>query len=88
MIYKKDTKTPAKEIKRAEEIRRNILIQKNKTMEDLKFYTEEEALDLALGQKGTPERDQYEENMHSFLVGDAGKKNEDADVFRCKPFDF
>ena len=31
-------------------------------MEDLKFYTEEEALDLALGQKGTPERDQYEEN--------------------------
>lgn len=64
------------------------MIQKNKTMEDLKFYTEEEALDLALGQKGTPERDQYEENMHSFLVGDAGKKNEDADVFRCKPFDF
>lgn len=57
-------------------------------MEDLKFYTEEEALDLALGQKGTPERDQYEENMHSFLVGDAGKKNEDADIFRCKPFDF
>ena len=43
-------------------------------MEDLEFYTEEKALDLVLGQKGTPERDQYEENMHSFLVGEAIKQ--------------
>lgn len=43
-------------------------------MEDLEFYTEEKALDLVLGQKGTPERDRYEENMHSFLVGEAIKQ--------------
>ena len=43
-------------------------------MEDLEFYTEDKALDLVLGQKGTPERDQYEENMHSFLVGESIKQ--------------
>lgn len=43
-------------------------------MEDLEFYTEDKALDLVLGLKGTPERDQYEENMHSFLVGEVIKQ--------------
>lgn len=40
----------------------------------LKFYTEEEALDKVLGCKGTPERDNYEAEMNSFLMGEAIKK--------------
>lgn len=40
----------------------------------MKFYTEEEALDKVLGAKGTPERDSYEMEMNSFLMGEAIKK--------------
>ncbi len=40
----------------------------------VKFYTEEKALDMVLGCKGTPERDIYEMWMNSFLMGEATKK--------------
>lgn len=40
-------------------------------MEQKKFYTEEEALDMVLGKKGTPDRDQYEAEMDAFIMGNA-----------------
>ncbi len=40
-------------------------------MAPMKFYTEEEALDMTLGTKGTPVRDKYEEEMDNFRIGDA-----------------
>lgn len=40
-------------------------------MEKMKFYTQEEALDMTLGAKGTPERDEYEQKMDAFLIGEA-----------------
>lgn len=40
----------------------------------MKFYTEEEMLDRVIGIKGTPERDKYEADMHSFIIGDAIKQ--------------
>jgi DNA-binding XRE family transcriptional regulator len=43
-------------------------------METIKFYSEEEALDLVLGKKGSEARDDYEQQMQSFLVGDAIKQ--------------
>ncbi len=39
-----------------------------------KFYSEDEALDIVLGQKGSEARDDYEQQMQSFLVGDAIKQ--------------
>ncbi|MDO4310807.1 MAG: hypothetical protein Q4C43_08835 [Prevotella sp.] len=50
-----------------------ISTQKLKGMA-VKFYTEEKALDMVLGCKGTPERDIYEMWMNSFLMGEATKK--------------
>ena len=43
-------------------------------MDTMKFYTEEEALDKVLGEKGTPARDDYEAEMNSFLMGEAIRK--------------
>jgi DNA-binding XRE family transcriptional regulator len=43
-------------------------------MEDMRFYTEEEALNMILAEKGTPDRDQYEADIHSFLIGEAIKQ--------------
>lgn len=43
-------------------------------MEKLKIYTQEEALDLTLGKKGTPERDAYETKVEDYLVGLAIRK--------------
>ncbi len=43
-------------------------------MEKMKFYTEEETLDKVIGQKGTPARDKYENDMNNFLIGEAIKK--------------
>lgn len=40
-------------------------------MEKTKFYTEDEALDKVIGIKGTSDRDAYEEEMNSFLMGEA-----------------
>jgi hypothetical protein len=38
-------------------------------MEDIKFYTEEEALDMTLGPKGTKIRDDYERQMQEVHSG-------------------
>lgn len=40
----------------------------------MKFYTLEEIEDKLIGKKGTPERDKYEADMHSFIIGDAIKQ--------------
>lgn len=42
-------------------------------MAKMKLYTHEEMLDRVLGPKGSPERDNYEAEMNSFLVGEAIK---------------
>ncbi len=51
-----------------------ILTLKNKDMEEMKFYTLEEIEDKHIGQKGTPRRDKYEDELHSFLIGKAIKQ--------------
>ena len=43
-------------------------------MEEMKFYTLEEIEDKHIGQKGTPRRDKYEDELHSFLIGKAIKQ--------------
>lgn len=43
-------------------------------MDKLKFYTQEEALDMTLGVKGTPARDEYEQKIDAFLIGEAIKQ--------------
>lgn len=43
-------------------------------MEAMKFYTEEKALDMVLGEKGTQLRDEYEADMTAFLMGDTIRK--------------
>jgi DNA-binding XRE family transcriptional regulator/phage-related protein len=74
-FIKKSAKTPQKEIERAENIRTEYYKQKkDKMMETVKFYTEEEALEMTLGPKGTEARDDYERQMQSFLVGEAIKR--------------
>lgn len=35
----------------------------------MKTYTHEEMLDMVIGTKGSPERDQYEVSVQAFLVG-------------------
>ena len=40
----------------------------------MKFYTEEEALDMVLGEKGAQLRDEYEADMTAFLMGDTIRK--------------
>lgn len=47
-------------------------------MEQMKFYTEEEALDRVLGNKGTPTRDKYETDVNNFLIGEAIKQAREA----------
>ena len=39
----------------------------------MKLYTHEEALDKILGEKGSSERDRYEADINSFLMGEAIK---------------
>ena len=36
----------------------------------MKFYTHEEALDRVIGVRGTPEREKYEADISSFLIGE------------------
>ena len=36
----------------------------------MKFYSEDQALDLLLGKKGAPDRDRYEDEIQTFLMGD------------------
>ena len=40
-------------------------------MEDMTFYTLDEIKDKHIGKVGTAERDRYEAELHSFLVGEA-----------------
>lgn len=40
----------------------------------MKTYTFEESLNRALGQKGEPLRDEYENEMKSFLIGESIRK--------------
>lgn len=37
----------------------------------MKFYTEEQALDMVIGAKGTEARNEYDAQMDSFLIGEA-----------------
>lgn len=39
-----------------------------------KLYTHEEVLDKVLGKQGTTARDQYEADIHSFLMGEIIRK--------------
>ena len=43
-------------------------------MEQLKIYTEEEMLDKHIGAVGTKERNKFDEDIQSFLIGDAIKQ--------------
>lgn len=43
-------------------------------MTEKKFFTEEEIINKHIGEKGTPRRDQFEEELQSFLIGDAIKQ--------------
>ena len=47
-------------------------------MEEMKFYTEEEALDIVIGEKGTPERNKYEDDINNFLIGEAIKRTRES----------
>lgn len=47
-------------------------------MKNMKFYTQEEALDMTLGTKGSPERDEYEQKMDTFLIGEAIRQAREA----------
>ena len=40
-------------------------------METMKFYTEEEILDKHIGEKDSPERERFETDLNSFLIGEA-----------------
>lgn len=42
--------------------------------ENMKFYTEEEILDKHIGEKGTIQRDKFEADINSFLIGEAIKQ--------------
>ena len=44
----------------------------------MKFYTEEEALDIVIGEKGTPERNKYEDDINNFLIGEAIKRTRES----------
>ena len=41
----------------------------NNDMARMKVYTQDEALDLTLGKKGTPQRDAYDAKVEDYLVG-------------------
>ena len=43
-------------------------------MDTMKIYTEAEALDLVLGQKGSEAREQYEADMRKFFAHQAVQK--------------
>ena len=41
--------------------------------EDFKFYTQDEIENELIGEKGTPRRDQYDEQLEMFLIGEVIK---------------
>lgn len=40
----------------------------------MKLYTHEEMLDRVVGRKGTPRRDTMEDELHTYLIGEAIKQ--------------
>ena len=42
-------------------------------MEQMKFYSHEEMLDAVIGEKGTVRRNKHDEDINTFLVGEAIK---------------
>ena len=44
------------------------------TMEEMKFFTEEEILDKHIGKIGTPHRNQFEDEINTFLIGEVIKE--------------
>lgn len=70
-FIKKTQKTPQKEIERAETIREEYYKSKQKKMSNMKFYTENEALDKVIGGKETSARQEYDAQMQEFLIGEA-----------------
>lgn len=43
-------------------------------MEEMRFYSEEEMLDKHIGKVGTAERDRFEDEFNTFLIGEAIKE--------------
>ncbi len=43
-------------------------------MEEMKFYTHDEMLDMVIGEKGSARREKYDDDINSFQVGEAIKK--------------
>jgi ribosome-binding protein aMBF1 (putative translation factor) len=43
-------------------------------MGEKKFYTHKEIVEEFIGEKGTPKRDKYEEDLEMFLIGEAIKQ--------------
>ena len=43
-------------------------------MEEMKFYTQDEILDKHIGKKGSPNREKYDEELNTFLIGEAIKQ--------------
>ena len=43
-------------------------------MEEMKFFTEEEILDKHIGKIGTPHRNQFEDEINTYLIGEAIKE--------------
>ena len=40
-------------------------------MEEMKFFTEEEILDKHIGKIGTPQRNQFEDEIYTFILREA-----------------
>ena len=45
-----------------------------KTIGSMKFYTHDEMLDKVVGEKNSPARDKFENEVNNFLIGDAIKR--------------
>ena len=43
-------------------------------MEEMKFYTQDEIIDKHIGKKGTLEREKYDDELNTFLIGEAIKQ--------------
>lgn len=43
-------------------------------MEEMKLYTEDEMLDKHIGRNGTPDRDAFESEFNTFLIGEECKQ--------------
>lgn len=50
------------------------LTKKINDMEKKRFYTSDEAENILFGEAGTPERDEYDSELKTFLIGEVIKK--------------